>query len=221
VFEELEKFGKIDELNVCANLGDHMIGNVYVKYEEEEQAEKALNALNGRFYAGRLIMAEYSPVTDFRECCCLVLYSLMTRVSWHACPVCEMEMVCQGLAWFDRCVHDCARDKAPIDAFLYGVLSMVCFLCSAGESRCRQYEESSCKYGGHCNFMHIKRPSRDVCKRLGIRTTYEAARGGGGGPGGGGGGGEARHTFTNAFAKHLVWAHVCFVRFVVCSVWRL
>eukprot|EP00277_Geminigera_cryophila_P003756 CAMPEP_0179423290 /NCGR_PEP_ID=MMETSP0799-20121207/10925_1 /TAXON_ID=46947 /ORGANISM="Geminigera cryophila, Strain CCMP2564" /LENGTH=207 /DNA_ID=CAMNT_0021197563 /DNA_START=690 /DNA_END=1314 /DNA_ORIENTATION=+ len=135
VFEELEKFGKIDELNVCANLGDHMIGNVYVKYEEEEQAEKALNALNGRFYAGRLIMAEYSPVTDFRE------------------------------------------------------------------SRCRQYEESSCKYGGHCNFMHIKRPSRDVCKRLGIRTTYEAARGGGGGPGGGGGGGEARHTFTNALRK--------------------
>ena len=68
VFEELEKFGKIEELNVCANLGDHMIGNVYVKYDEEEQAEKALNALNGRFYAGRLIMAEYSPVTDFREC---------------------------------------------------------------------------------------------------------------------------------------------------------
>ena len=60
----------------------------------------------------------------------------------------------------------------------------------AGESRCRQYEESSCKYGGHCNFMHIKRPSRDVCKRLGIRTTYEAARGGGGGGGGGGYGGD-------------------------------
>ncbi len=36
----MEKFGKIDELNVCANLGDHMIGNVYVKYEEEEFAEK-------------------------------------------------------------------------------------------------------------------------------------------------------------------------------------
>jgi hypothetical protein len=37
-----------------------------LQYEEEEQAEKALNALNGRFYAGRLLMAEYSPVTDFR-----------------------------------------------------------------------------------------------------------------------------------------------------------
>ena len=39
----------------------------HLQYEEEEQAEKALNALNGRFYAGRLLMAEYSPVTDFRE----------------------------------------------------------------------------------------------------------------------------------------------------------
>mmetsp|Transcript_43315 Transcript_43315/g.67851 ORF Transcript_43315/g.67851 Transcript_43315/m.67851 type:complete len:319 (+) Transcript_43315:1351-2307(+) len=123
VFEELEKFGKIDELNVCANLGDHMIGNVYVKYEEEEHAEKALTALNGRFYAGRLIMAEYSPVTDFRE------------------------------------------------------------------ARCRMYEESSCKYGGHCNFMHIQRPSKDVLRRLGIRDYGSATGGGGGGFRGGGGGG--------------------------------
>ena len=38
-----------------------------LQYEEEEHAEKALNALNGRFYAGRLLMAEYSPVTDFRK----------------------------------------------------------------------------------------------------------------------------------------------------------
>ena len=66
----------------------------------------------------------------------------------------------------------------------------------AGESRCRQYEESSCKYGGHCNFMHIKRPAKDVCKRLGIRTTYEAARGGGG-SGGGGGGGGCVHGWSN------------------------
>jgi splicing factor U2AF subunit len=26
VFEELSKFGEIDEMNVCDNLGDHMIG---------------------------------------------------------------------------------------------------------------------------------------------------------------------------------------------------
>ena len=28
---ELAKFGRIDELNVVENLGDHMFGNVYVK----------------------------------------------------------------------------------------------------------------------------------------------------------------------------------------------
>lgn len=90
VFEELEKFGKIEELNVCANLGDHMIGNVYVKYDEEEMAEKALNALNGRFYAGRLIMAEYSPVTDFREFLCGVcatgVYAACHRLRWLTDP---------------------------------------------------------------------------------------------------------------------------------------
>jgi hypothetical protein len=46
-----------------------------LQYEEEEHAEKALNALNGRFYAGRLLMAEYSPVTDFRTYFVLLIYS--------------------------------------------------------------------------------------------------------------------------------------------------
>ena len=101
----------------------------------------------------------------------------------------------------------------------------------AGESRCRQYEESSCKYGGHCNFMHIKRPSRDVCKRLGIRTTYEAARGGGGGGGGGGYGGDrgygmrdlhpspisARAGGRNASSRMRLFLPAC-VRVVAC--WR-
>jgi splicing factor U2AF subunit len=95
VHEELSKFGEIDELNVCDNLGDHMIGpwlpcccltsllgvarcvtysslccmpgNVYVKYYTEEDAMTAKENLNGRFYAGRHICAEFSPVTEFRE----------------------------------------------------------------------------------------------------------------------------------------------------------
>jgi splicing factor U2AF subunit len=29
-----------------------------------------MNGLNGRFYAGRTISAEFSPVTDFREAKC-------------------------------------------------------------------------------------------------------------------------------------------------------
>ncbi|GAB2300497.1 hypothetical protein Dimus_034541 [Dionaea muscipula] len=70
IFEELSKFGEIECLNVCDNLADHMIGNVYVQYREEDQAAAALQALSGRFYSGRPIIADFSPVTDFREATC-------------------------------------------------------------------------------------------------------------------------------------------------------
>lgn len=46
------KYGDIEELNVCGNLGDHLIGNVYVKFRFEEDAEKCVNGLNNRWYNG-------------------------------------------------------------------------------------------------------------------------------------------------------------------------
>lgn len=71
VFTELEtKYGEIEEMNVCDNLGDHLVGNVYCQFVEEEAAEKAVTDTNNRWYDGRPIMAELSPVTDFREACC-------------------------------------------------------------------------------------------------------------------------------------------------------
>jgi len=71
VFVELEeKYGEIEEMNVCDNLGDHLVGNVYIKFRYEEDAEKAVADLNNRWFGGRPIYAELSPVTDFREACC-------------------------------------------------------------------------------------------------------------------------------------------------------
>ncbi|XP_064651318.1 splicing factor U2AF 26 kDa subunit-like isoform X1 [Lineus longissimus] len=71
VFVELEdKYGEIEEMNVCDNLGDHLVGNVYVKFRYEEDAEKSVQGLNNRWFNGRPIHAELSPVTDFREACC-------------------------------------------------------------------------------------------------------------------------------------------------------
>ena len=70
VFDELAKHGEIEGLNVCDNLADHLVGNVYVKFREEEAALSALNAMNGRYYQGRPIRCEFSPVTDFRESTC-------------------------------------------------------------------------------------------------------------------------------------------------------
>ncbi|XP_052060410.1 splicing factor U2AF 35 kDa subunit-like isoform X2 [Mytilus californianus] len=70
IYVEMEKYGEIEEMNVCDNLGDHLVGNVYIKFRYEEDAEKAVNDLNNRWFNGRPIHAELSPVTDFREACC-------------------------------------------------------------------------------------------------------------------------------------------------------
>ncbi|KAL3688069.1 hypothetical protein R1sor_014378 [Riccia sorocarpa] len=100
IFEELGKYGELESLHVCDNLADHMVGNVYVLFREEEQAAAALQALQGRFYAGRPIIVDFSPVTDFRE------------------------------------------------------------------ATCRQYEENTCNRGGYCNFMHLKKISRELRRKL-------------------------------------------------------
>jgi len=70
VWSEMSNFGEIEEMHVTGNLGDHLSGNLYVKFSKEEEAVNALSKLQGRFYAGRPILGEYSPVTDFREARC-------------------------------------------------------------------------------------------------------------------------------------------------------
>lgn len=70
VFLELAKYGEIEELHVCDNIGEHLLGNVYVKYIDEQDADKAAKGLNGRFYSGKPIKVEFSPVTDFKESRC-------------------------------------------------------------------------------------------------------------------------------------------------------
>jgi splicing factor U2AF subunit len=70
IFEEFKQYGKIEDIQVCENIGDHMVGNVYVKYYDEEDAGTAKQALHGRYYAMRPMAVEFSPVTDFREARC-------------------------------------------------------------------------------------------------------------------------------------------------------
>ncbi|KAH7512101.1 splicing factor U2af small subunit B [Ziziphus jujuba] len=110
LFEELSKYGQIESLNICDNLADHMVGNVYVQFREEEHAAAALQNLSGRFYAGRPIIVDFSPVTDFRE------------------------------------------------------------------ATCRQYEENVCNRGGYCNFMHLKKISRELRRRLFGRSRRRRSR---------------------------------------------
>lgn len=39
-----EKYGEVEEMNVCDNLGDHLVGNVYVKvrYKKSTTADQNL-----------------------------------------------------------------------------------------------------------------------------------------------------------------------------------
>lgn len=70
VLSELAKYGNLQEMIVCDNVGDHLLGNVYARFEYEAEAARAVQALNDRWYAMRPLHAELSPVTDFRESCC-------------------------------------------------------------------------------------------------------------------------------------------------------
>merc|ERR1712224_52478 len=70
VFTEMTTFGEVEDMIVIDNISDHMLGSVYLKYYREEDAEKALENLTGRYYGGQLIQAEFSPVSDFREARC-------------------------------------------------------------------------------------------------------------------------------------------------------
>lgn len=70
IVEELSKFGELEQFHTVENLGDHMFGNVYIKYRDETDAEKCLATMSGRYYAGRMLTPEYSPVTDFSEARC-------------------------------------------------------------------------------------------------------------------------------------------------------
>ena len=69
IFCELAKFGKIMEMHVVDNVGDHLIGNTYIRYDFEDEAQAAVDGLSNRWYAGRPLFCELSPVTDFREAC--------------------------------------------------------------------------------------------------------------------------------------------------------
>jgi len=70
IFDEAAKHGEVSEIYVCDNISDHLIGNVYVKYCVEEEAQEAMLKMNGRLYHGRMVQGEYSPVTEFDQARC-------------------------------------------------------------------------------------------------------------------------------------------------------
>lgn len=52
VYCELVKYGNLLEMHVCDNVGDHLIGNVYARFDWEDEAGKAVEELNKRWFNG-------------------------------------------------------------------------------------------------------------------------------------------------------------------------
>ncbi len=62
---------------MCDNVGDHLIGNVYARYRYEADAQRAVDALNDRWYDAKPLFAELSRSRTFRS----LLSAKMRRTS--------------------------------------------------------------------------------------------------------------------------------------------
>lgn len=54
-----EKYGEVEEMNVCDNLGDHLVGNVYVKVGIQSKSHICshnCNAMDFSLYPGPIII---------------------------------------------------------------------------------------------------------------------------------------------------------------------
>lgn len=70
VVPELEKFGKIRTLQYCKNTEPHLRGNLYVEYETERDAARAMRGLRGRWYAGRQLNCYFVNFKSWRGAVC-------------------------------------------------------------------------------------------------------------------------------------------------------
>lgn len=67
---ELKNAGRVVQFKVSCNYEPHLRGNVYVQYDTEEQCKEAFMMFNGRWYAGRQLQCEFSPVTRWKTAIC-------------------------------------------------------------------------------------------------------------------------------------------------------
>ncbi|KAG5261708.1 hypothetical protein AALO_G00287470 [Alosa alosa] len=70
VLPEFKSAGKVIQFKVSCNFEPHLRGNVYVQYATEEDCSKAFLKFNGRYYAGRQLQCEFSPVTRWKTAIC-------------------------------------------------------------------------------------------------------------------------------------------------------
>ncbi|CAF4451911.1 unnamed protein product, partial [Adineta steineri] len=43
-------YGHVEAMTVCDNLGEHLVGNIYIKFRYEQDADRAVTDLNKRWF---------------------------------------------------------------------------------------------------------------------------------------------------------------------------
>lgn len=62
--------GRIAELRVVSNLGEHLLGNVYIRFEDTNDAAAVVKKLGSTRFNDIILLPELSPVVDFANGCC-------------------------------------------------------------------------------------------------------------------------------------------------------
>ena len=75
VIPELETYGSVVQFKVCCNRDKHLLGNVYVQYKHQRDAEKAAQHLNGRYYGGKPLSVKYVLIKSWKSAICGLHYN--------------------------------------------------------------------------------------------------------------------------------------------------
>ncbi|XP_067948320.1 U2 small nuclear ribonucleoprotein auxiliary factor 35 kDa subunit-related protein 2-like [Watersipora subatra] len=67
---EFEAAGSVVQFKVCCNYEQHLRGNVYIQYTSENEAYKAFELFNGRWYSGRQLQCSFTGVEKWKPAIC-------------------------------------------------------------------------------------------------------------------------------------------------------
>ncbi|KAK3530478.1 hypothetical protein QTP86_024392 [Hemibagrus guttatus] len=172
VFTEMEeKYGEVEEMNVCDNLGDHLVGNVYVKFRHEEDAEKAVMDLNNRWFNGQPIHAELSPVTDFREACCRQ-YEMGECTRGGFCNFMHLKPISRELR---RELYGRRRKRTSIPSILPNILKKIGDTPMVRINKINKTYGLKCELLAKCEFFNAGGSVKD---RISLRMVEDAERAG-------------------------------------------
>jgi len=85
VIPELETYGKVIQFKVCCNRDKHLLGNVYVQYKHQNDAKRAAESLNGRFYGGKALTVKYVLIKSWKSAICGLHYHNRNCPRGHHC----------------------------------------------------------------------------------------------------------------------------------------